>query len=100
MSLLTVKPANVLRGFYFAAGLGAAAAAYGLTARGVWGGAASVARAHGTLPPAPRPGANGGGGDDGRLFGASFRQWAAGQWNGAVDATLGNLAKWLGERGL
>ncbi len=90
---ITVKPTNVLRAFYFTVGAAAAAGAYAATRRSLWGGAAGVARAHGTLPPpAKQP--------DDPMFGARFRAWAAGKWNGAVDATLGELAKELAKRGL
>lgn len=89
-----VKPTNALRAFYFTLGAGAAAAAYASASRGVWSGAAGVARAHGTLPPpqareaAREP-----------LFGARFRALLVSKWNGAVDATLGELAKELARRG-
>lgn len=64
---LTIKPTNALRGFYFGLGVAAAAGAYAATQRVLWGGAASVARAHGTLPPpAPAP-------KEEALFGARFR---------------------------
>ncbi|KIZ02781.1 hypothetical protein MNEG_5174 [Monoraphidium neglectum] len=93
---VTIKPTNLLRGFYFAAGLAAAAGACTATRGALWGGATTVARAHGTLPPPAPKGA----GQEERLFGAEFRAWAAGKWNSAVDATLGGLAKFLADRGL
>lgn len=94
--MLTVKPTNALRALYFGLGAGAAALAYASAARGLWAGAAGVARAHGTLPPPPA----GGGAKGEPLLGARARAWAAAKWNGAVDATLGELAKELARRGL
>lgn len=91
---ITIKPTNLLRSFYFAVGVAAAAGAYTATQRSIWGGAASVARAHGTLPPPCKPT------EDDLMFGARFREWAATKWNGAVDSTLGELAKELARRGL
>lgn len=95
-ALVTVKPTNVLRAFYFGLGAAAAAGAYAWTQRELWGGAAAVARAHGTLPPAPPRDAAA----EEPMFGAKFREWAAGEWNCAVDASLGRLAKYLADRGL
>jgi hypothetical protein len=94
--MLALKPTNALRAFYFTAGAAAAVAALAATRKALWSGAAGVARAHGTLPPP----AGGDAAGDERLFGARFRAWAAGQWNGAVDSTLGELAKALAKRGL
>ncbi|GBF89645.1 hypothetical protein Rsub_02363 [Raphidocelis subcapitata] len=91
-----IKPTNALRAFYFSVGVAAAGAAYGATQRGLWSGAAAVARAHGTLPPPPPPPP----GSNEPLFGARFRSWAAAKWNDGVDSTLGRLAKELGKRGL
>lgn len=92
---LTVKPTNALRVFYFTVGAAVGGGAYVLARREVWGGAATVARATGTLAPA---GAGGSGQRD-PLFGPRFRGWAAAKWNGAVDATLGELARELARRG-
>jgi hypothetical protein len=104
-TLTTVKPTTALRAFYFSAGAACAAGGYWGMRRVVW---ASARASAAELAPAAAAAAAKQQQQqqqqdlitDEPLLGPKARGALGARWNAMVDATLGELARALGRRGI
>ena len=106
-TLTTVKPTTALRAFYFSAGAACAAGGYWGMRRVVW---ASARASAAELAPAQARAAaaaaaataakDAGAQAEEPLLGPRARGALGARWNAFVDATLGELARALGRRGI